>query len=53
MAARIAKRTIAAFWERYERDNVKDMTPDQWGEWVNALPIAEFMAMTDLKHNGE
>jgi hypothetical protein len=45
----IRERNLAAFWARYERDDVRGMTPEHWGEWVNALPLPEFMAMVSLR----
>lgn len=45
---KMSKRAMSAFKDRYERNHVIEMTPEQWGEWVNGLPISEFMAMMDL-----
>lgn len=46
---RIASRHRSAFSERFERDQAAEMTNDKWDEWVNALPVHEFMAMISLK----
>lgn len=45
MKAGYTPKHVRRFIARFERDNARDMTPEQWGEWVNALPIPEFMAM--------
>jgi len=38
-------KNIRQFVARYERDGARDFTPAQWSEWVDSLPIPEFMAM--------
>jgi hypothetical protein len=38
-------KNIRSFVARYERDSVDSMTEDELGQWVDALPIPEFMAM--------
>lgn len=35
----------AAFWLRYNADKAEHMTANQWGKWVDALPVSEFIAM--------
>lgn len=47
-ASSVRGRAVESFGKRYERDGVHAMTREQWGEWVNALPMPEFMAMIDL-----
>ncbi len=34
-----------AFNRRYADDKADEMTKEQWGAWVDALPRSEFMAM--------
>jgi hypothetical protein len=36
------------FRSRYEADKCDDMTEEQWGVWVDALPKDEFWAMMEL-----
>lgn len=50
---RIAKRNESALLARYEKDGVASMTHEQWGEWVNTLPLPEFMAMMSLRGPSE
>lgn len=45
MKAGHTSKNIRQFIERYERDNVRDMSAAEWGSWVDALPVPEFMAM--------
>lgn len=45
MKAGYTPKNIRQFIARFERDNAGDLTPEQWGEWVDGLPIPEFMAM--------
>lgn len=40
---------MTSFRERFVKDNAGNMTEDQWGNWVNALPEAEFFAMMSIK----
>lgn len=49
MSRLIAKRNQEAFWSRFERDQAASLPQDQWSEWVNKLPVGEFMAMVDLR----
>ncbi len=39
---------IDRFWQRYEWDDADGMTEDQWGDWVDALPRDEFLAMIHI-----
>jgi hypothetical protein len=36
------------FMQRFNKDKCMDMTEEQWGEWVDVLPIDEFTAMLEL-----
>lgn len=38
----------AAFWRRHEADGAAGMDAEAWGEWVDALPRNEFLAMIRL-----
>lgn len=45
MKAGYTPKNIRRFVARFERDDARNMTPEQWGAWVDTLPIPEFMAM--------
>lgn len=45
MKAGYTPKNVRQFVARFERDNARDLAPEQWGEWVDHLPIPEFMAM--------
>lgn len=49
MPTKVAKRAMASLRERYERDYETISTADKWGEWVNSLPVSEFMALVSLR----
>lgn len=38
-------RDVRAVVGRFERDHVASMSAQAWGEWVDALPFREFLAM--------
>lgn len=39
------------FRARYEADKCDEMSEEQWGNWVDALPKEEFLAMLELGMN--
>lgn len=47
-ASNIASEAEARFWKRYSDDKAEDMSKEAWGEWVDALPKDEFMAMISI-----
>lgn len=49
MKAGYTPKNLRDFTARFERDNMRDMKPEQWGAWVDALPIPELMAMCCMK----
>lgn len=38
---------IDAFWQRYQKDHVATMSHHQFGDWLDHLPLPEFLAMID------
>lgn len=38
---------IDVFWQRYQKDHVATMSHRQFGDWLNHLPLPEFLAMID------
>lgn len=48
----IRQRNREALVDRIECDGVASMEPTQWGLWVDALPLGEFMALIDLFAKG-
>ena len=45
MKAGHTPKNLRNFIVRFEHDNAREMEPEQWDKWVDALPIPEFMAM--------